>query len=555
MRRLPVWMVLAWLAIGVGVCVWAADEDTPSAPAADAPPAADAETGAKPVTPAVNISVPAMERKVSLDFQDASLKDILKLFSQQSGTNFIADQTVRDRKITLYVDNVAVQDVLDQLLRSNNLTAEQPENSNILIIREAAARAVSKTVTRIYHLKYARLSTSVLAKAAASLAGQSSNAASVAETGTSTTSSGASSSGTSSSGGTSLKSTGIDLVVQQFLTPQGKMIADERTNSLIITDMPENFPRLEEMIARLDVKTPQILIEVEMLEVSTTKAKDLGVEWGTGTNTDNTLTTFTPGQATTRFPFGLLSDRVLVPPGGRAAYTLGTLNISQFQAVLKALQSDQETRLLAHPKVLSLDNEEANIQLTANTAIGKNQTTTATGGTGTTTATAERSTTGITLKVTPTINDGGYITMFVEPSLSRPVRSEFFPADFVDPKTRTASTLVRVHDGETIVIGGLVDRTEQTTKRRVPGLANVPLVGAAFRKNDDSFVDTELIVFITPHIVSDNVDSLAKLPLNLPPLAPEQRPPETAGNTEARDATISAALQQLTTAQPAASSH
>ena len=552
MRRLLAWGVLGWLIIGVGAA-WAAAAENTTADALATEPLPAADEGASTMESSTPVSANPMERKVSLDFQDASLKDILKLFSQQSGLNFIADQTVRDRKITLYVDNVSVKDVLDQLLRSNKLSAERPENSNILILREATAEpAASKTITRIYALKYARLSTSVLAKAAANLAGTSSSVSTPASTTSTSTGSSSSSSSSGSSGGTSSKPTGLDLIIQQLLTPQGKLVVDERTNSLIITDIPDNFPKIEDAIARLDVKTQQVLIEVEILEVNASKTKNLGIEWGSGT--DGTLATFTPGQSTTRFPFNLVQGQMLgssslsAPAQTRAAYTFGTLNASQFQVVLKALQSDQETRLLGHPKVLTLNNEEAIIQLTANTAIGQTTSTTATGGTGNTTTQAERSPTGVTLKVTPQVNDGGQITMFVEPSLSRPVLSEFFPAQFVDPKSRLASTIVRVHDGETIIIGGLIDRQERSTKRQVPGLGKVPFVGGAFRKNDDSYTDTELVVFITPHIMADQADVLAKTPLDLPPLAPEQQPPPAeAASADDRTTAMNATLQQLTT--------
>ena len=535
MRRLCVWLVAGWLATGPGGAGGAltAEEETPGAPPAAAPGAAQ--------PPAPVDMKRALSGRISLDFQDANLKDVLKLLSLQSGINFIAAENVKDRKITLFVDQVTVQDVLDQLLRANHLVSDTMPDSNILIIRETATGDGPPTVTKIYKLHYARLSTSFLARAVAS--GGRSSASGSGGLATTVIAAGG------GSGGSSGGATGIDRVIEKLLTDGGSLVADERTNSLVITDVPDNYEKIERAIAALDVKTPQVLIEAELLEVSASKTKNLGIEWGgTAGKTGPTLATFTPAtDATTRFPFTLFKSSGLLTSSQSRTITLGTLNSAQFQAVLKAIQNDLTARLLAHPKVLTLDNERALIELTADTAIGKQVATTATGGTGTTATTAERSPTGIKLQVTPQINADGYITMYVEPSLSRPVASEFFPSEFVDPKIRSVSTIVRVRDGETIVIGGLIDRQDTKGLRKVPGLGNVPLVGAAFKKTDDTLSDVELIVFITPRIVTedavDRASAGTQVPLHLPPLAPEQQPP--GGAPAAREQTMTTTIEQM----------
>jgi len=95
------------------------------------------------------------EVTISMDFKDASLKDVLKIFSQQSGLNFIASHEIEDRKITLYLDKVSVEDALNMILRANNLTFEQPEKKNIILIKEVVVPEV-ETITRIYFLNYAK---------------------------------------------------------------------------------------------------------------------------------------------------------------------------------------------------------------------------------------------------------------------------------------------------------------------------------------------------------------------------------------------------------------
>src|SRR3989338_4268945 len=220
--------------------------------------------------------------RISMEFEDASLKYVLKIFSQQTGINLIASEDVSDRKVTVYFEDVAVLDALDQLLQAANLAFERPYGSQIYLVKPRAVKdaMVEELMTRVYRMRFARVSSTGLA-----------NAAQAASAG--------SASGSSGSSGT------IDEVVKGLLTERGSVVVDGRTNSLIVTDIPENFPRLDAALAALDVRTPQVMIEAEILETSLAKVKDLGVEWDATTEGD--VLTFTPGSSRkTRFPFGWL---------------------------------------------------------------------------------------------------------------------------------------------------------------------------------------------------------------------------------------------------------
>ncbi|MBI3321568.1 MAG: type II and III secretion system protein, partial [Candidatus Omnitrophica bacterium] len=206
---------------------------------------------------------------------------------------------------------------------------------------------------------------------------------------------------------------------------------------------------------------------------------------------------------TTRFPFGFLGDGIA--PTSSTPFTAGTLNVSKFQGLLQAIEKDSDTKILARPKVLTLDNESAIIRLTSDEAIGF-QTTTGEQ-TATTTAQPERTTTGVVLVVTPQVNEDGYITMIVEPSVSKTVASKISPptgqATPRDPKTRSSRTLVRIRSGDTLVVGGLIDRNEEEVLRHVPILSGIPFLGEAFKNTRVDNTASELVVFVTPRLLTE----------------------------------------------------
>ncbi len=445
--------------------------------------------------------------RVSMQFQDANLKDVLKTFSQQTGINVVASEELGERRVTLYLEDVTVLDALDQILEASGLEYVRPVGSDIYIVKpKPKPDSTVPTLTKIYHLKFARVSTSRLAKAVKALGSKTLFEAQQLTQATSGFSTGGSSSTQTQEA--DAKDVGIDKVIEQLLTEHGKVVVDERTNSLLVTDVPANFPRIEGTLAALDVKTAQVLIETEVLETTLNKLKDLGVEWGTGTK--GTMLTITPAQHATKFPFSFNGDKQeFVAPrssslpsftrGGQLS--LGSIDASQLNIALQALEQDSNTKILARPKVLTLDNESAVIRLTSQQAVAiQSISTTETGNL--LAQTPERMTTGVVLVVTPQVNDGGYITMMVEPSVTKTVISEV-STSIVDPKTRSARSLVRMRQGETLVLGGLIDRTEKDSLQAVPVLSDIPILGAAFRNKETKNASTEVIVFVTPRIVGE----------------------------------------------------
>lgn len=413
---------------------------------------------------------PSPSNLVSMDFQDANLKTVLKIFSQQSGLNFVASQNVQDRTVTIYFDNVTVEDALNYIMNANNLIYEQEPGSNIFIVKESGRPSV-ETMTKIYELKYAQLSKPPTEESEEE------------------------------------EDADIISVIEGVITESGKVIADKRSNSLIVTDVPSQFVIIEEVLARLDIRTPQVMIEAEILETTTTVADKLGISWSGsfGVYTGPVHDTVWP----LRGRFGKDS-----PDVGEGISATGDFDLSGTTATIRALLSDTDTRVLARPKVLTLNNETAKIELTAETAVASITTTSGAEGASTTSTSAERIDTGITLEVTPQINKDGYITMHIEPSVIVPVLSTYFKSGdttFVDPYKRSTDTTVRVKDGETIIIGGLISKEDSYGFSKVPFLGDIPLLGLAFRYKSSDEQDKELIIFLTPYIVKDTLSPIEKI--------------------------------------------
>ena len=455
---------------------------------------------------------------ISLDFQDASLKNVLKIFSIQSGLNFIASEAVEDRQFTVYFDQVPVKDAMDHLFKANNLSYELDRSSNIFTVKDLGEPDV-ELETKVFYLKYASVSSSHLTEeVAANLGGSGSSGSSGSEGSSESSESGeGSSQGDRYAVATDI---GLTTAIKKLLSDKGAIIEDYRTNSLIVQDVPNRMPIIEETLAKLDVAQPLIMIEVEMLDASKSLVDKLGFNWG---QTPLTMTLTGPQYT----GFGLANWPTFVTQqlsGKSSSMTPGTMNFNTAYSVsLDLLKQDSETRYLARPKILTLNNETAEFEITANETIDVVTGTTSGATQDVTTETVQREQTGITLRVTPQINmDTGEITMFVMPTVKDTSTSSLSLSDgsaIKDPETRTTKSIVRVRDGETIIIGGLLRRHKTETIKKLPILGDLPIVGAIFRHKDkERDLERELLVFITPHIIKDKGMELTRSQNN-PPLA------------------------------------
>jgi len=396
----------------------------------------------------------AISPVISMDFQNADLKDILKVFSQQAGLNFIASENVKERKVTLYLDEVPVEDALTTIMSANNLTYEQKMDSEIFVVKEWGRPGV-ETITRVFPLQYARVKGCEL-----SAEGEKRR---------------------------EVERIGIKEVIEKLLTTHGRIIENSQTNSLIVTDVPSQFPRIEKTIKELDIKVLQVMIEVEIVEASVDIIDKLGIEWGHSTT--GALASAYGAERSDSFPF------TKFPSTEATSFTTGLISAANLKGTLVMLSKDTDTRILARPKVLTLNGEEARI------IIGERypykQTTT------TETSTSEEikfEDIGVALRVTPWVSPEGWITMYVHPEVS-----SLLETLDAGPRvaTREAEVTVRVKDGETIIIGGLIKSEDTKSLKKVPFLGDIPLLGNLFRKKEDETNDTELVIFITPHLIKE----------------------------------------------------
>ena len=270
-----------------------------------------------------------------------------------------------------------------------------------------------------------------------------------------------------------------------MLTQDGKIIEDSRTNSLIVTDIPVQFPLIEQTIARLDVRIPQILIEVEMLDISKITADLIGAKFG------DTPFTFAGAERDTLYPFD--RNKAMANVGKSAnqgfefgdvgdEYRVGTLSFAGLNLTLQFLRTQSDTKNLARPRIMTLNNETAEISIKTNEAIGIASVTTSSEGTSNSISQAERVKTGVFLRVTPQADvENGEITLAIEPKVIQARTGQTFGSQtFKDPEERGTKSILRVPDGDTIILGGLLRTNLEETKTSVPLLGKLPILGAAF---------------------------------------------------------------------------
>lgn len=415
--------------------------------------------------------------RISMDFTDADLKDVLKIFSQQADLNFMASQTVENRKVTLYLKDVPASEALEKLLEANNLEYEKEEGSEIFIVKDRGEPEI-KTLTKVFYLKYARVESSRLNK----------------EIRDKVTTSQAGTGQAAASSSDDSKNNNITAAINKIISSIGRVVEDSRTNSLIVTDIPGKFPIIEETVARLDIPIPQVMIEIEMLDINKNVLDELGTLFS------NTILTYTGPSRETTFPLG----REMLSKATSQVTHLGQISAEELTATLQLLQTHTDTKYLARPRLLTLSNETSEIRIVVNEAIGVTTETAAAGGaTGSITQTAERAETGILLRVTPQVSMGtGEITMFIETNVAQALTGTIVLSGNTvkDPENRGTKTTVMLNDGETIVIGGLLKTDDSQVRTKVPFFGDIPILGMLFRHREGNTKNRELIIFITPHV-------------------------------------------------------
>ncbi|HYQ88187.1 MAG TPA: AMIN domain-containing protein [Candidatus Binatia bacterium] len=390
---------------------------------------------------------PTDGRRMSLDVQGADIQTVLRSLAEFSGKNIVASKEVKG-EVTLRLRNVPWRHALDIVLKSQGLGMVETGQTIVIstldtlrkeeLERNSAARNQEELLpleTRILPVNYA-------------------NSKEMAKS------------------------------VEKTLTKRGHIEVDDRSNSLIVTDISDKLDQVDAMVRNLDTRTPQVEIVARLVDVDVSATRALGIEWGV-----HNMDLFDAG----------VSENVDVKaadvgsPVGQAK--LGTIkSFGSVEATLQALETQNKANIISNPRITTVNNREASvvvgqqIPLIVQDFAGN--------------AVTQLTTIGIKLSVTPHINTGNRITMDVHPEVSD-LASQATVQGGIIINTTMADTRVMVNDGETAVIGGLIRSNESTTKRGIPVLMDVPLLGNLFRSNSTTKQKRELLIFVTPKILGE----------------------------------------------------
>jgi len=434
---------------------------------------------AQPVPTQPQPVVPAQQARytgnpVSLDFQGADLRAVLRTFSEISGLNLVIDPSIQGT-VDVALRDVPWDQALDIILRANKLgyvvdgTIVRIAPLTVLADEEVQRRKLSDEQALAGEL---RVLTRSLSYAKAEDLRQ--------------------------------------LLTQTVLSQRGQIQFDSRTNTLIINDLADRLERASALITTLDRPEPQVEIEARIVQTTRDFARNIGVQWGIGARASSALGTrcrssfpnqgsitgrtgvTQSGDATGADAVGTMVNMGVTPATSGIGLALGAVNGAvNLDVALTALESSGQGRILSTPRVSTQNNIEAEItqgiQVPLQTVANN-------------TVTVTFKDAALTLRVTPQITATNTVIMRISvenasPDFSRAING-IPPID-----TQRALTQVLVGDGDTTVIGGIYVSREQASQDRTPGLHRIPLLGWLFQRNEFSDESRELLIFITPKIM------------------------------------------------------
>jgi len=290
--------------------------------------------------------------------------------------------------------------------------------------------------------------------------------------------------------------------------------ADEETNAIVITAPPKIMRSMMSVVDKIDIRRAQVLVEAIIVEVTSDNAENLGVTWAAYADSAvvgaTDFSQITPGVVGA---LGAASGDDIADAAGaiQDGINLAVGRISEsglsFAAVLQALKADANSNIMATPTLVTMDNEEAEIQVGQEVPFvtGSYSNAGNAGGAVNPFQTVERKQVGLTLKLTPQINEGDAILLAIEQEVST-VSDSTQAVDLIT-NNRIITTSVIVNDSDTLVLGGLIQDEMREREQRVPYLGAIPFIGALFRAKEAQLVKTNLMVFIKPTIIRDSVQA------------------------------------------------
>jgi len=421
---------------------------------------------------AQTVDIKKTHSEFSMEFRDAEIKDVLRAVGQAANLNMIVSDAVSG-KVSLSIKNVDIWNALESILKTKGLTYVR--DANMVRILSLAEVRDNDMETRVFPLGHA-------------------------------------------------SSQDVLPIVTGVKSEKARISVDNWMNALVVRDLSLNIDQMARLLKSLDVKMPQVLIEAKIVEVSSNYARELGVQWGgqySGTNGKGT-TVVTGGASgssgssssqigsTTFFPLtgdiGLSGNAYAVNlpaavgsgSGGAIGISFGKLGGAlSLDLQLSAMQTTGNGKILSSPKVMTMNNKEAKISSGIDIPVRVLTTTTAG-----TTAQVQIISTSLMLSTTPTIAQDGRITLAIKVEKSEPDFSR--QVDNIPTITkRNANSELVVNDGETVVLGGILTKSEGESESAVPFLSKIPVLGWLFKKKSKFENQDELMIFITPTIVKE----------------------------------------------------
>jgi len=380
----------------------------------------------------------ALQRPVTLEFRDASLRTVLEIISRQSGLNFVFDRDVRpDLRTTVFVKDTPIDEAIRIVLLTSQLERRVLNEQTILVYPDtpAKAREYRELVMKSFYL------TNADAKQTANML--------------------------------------------RALVKTRDLYVDEKLNLVVMRDTPEAVRVAERLVANQDLGEPEVVLEVEVLEVGTTLLQDIGVQWPGRLSAGLIGAAGVPGTVT--LPEWLSRDSRLVQ-----------LTFSDPLFVLNLQKQDGSTSILANPRIRVRNKEKARIHIGDKVPVITSVATQI--------AQTESVTyldVGLKLEVEPTVHLDDQVGIKVNlevSSISREIRTETGTLTF-QVGTRNATTVLRLKDGETQMLAGLISDEERRSANKVPGLGDLPIVGRLFSSTNDTANKSEIVLLITPHVV------------------------------------------------------
>ncbi len=412
-----------------------------------------------------------MQKKISVDFRNTPIEDVIRIMAEQVGVDIIKSPSVTGN-VTATLTNAPLQEALDNILAAHGYGYVASENMIRIAPTAELAEKSEKLVSKIYRITYADV-------------------------------------------------TEVEKSLRSFISQRGSISANPGTSNIVVTDSESKIKAIDTFLQEVDRITPQILVEARIYDITSTDRFDLGVEWQVGRNSPFFSTAGTPllgtggiaspattnvSGATDPFTTGLFNGTTPKSTATTGLVRFGFLNSSiDIDAVLRAQQEKLNAKLLANPRVMVLDNQKAEFKIVRQIPYQQlNQG----GGTSAAFGTTEFKEVGVTLEVIPHVTRDGMVRLKLKPKFSVQTGSVNIGAGTVSGSysqpiidERTADTALLVKDGMTVVLGGLRKKEVSKQNNKIPLLGDLPLAGALFRFEAEETINSELVVFITPHIV------------------------------------------------------